>query len=79
MLYWVLRRRLAAWPAAATAALFAGVELVTPKIFPDALGHTQTELPAFPLAAALVGAHGLSFLIAWVSRSRTRRSKCVVS
>jgi apolipoprotein N-acyltransferase len=66
LLYWVVRRRLAAWPAAATAALFAGVELVTPKIFPDALGHTQTELPAFPLAAALVGAHGLSFLIAWV-------------
>ena len=66
LLYWVVRRRLVAWPAAATAALFVGVEFVTPKIFPDALAHTQTELPAFPLAAALVGTHGLSFLIAWV-------------
>jgi apolipoprotein N-acyltransferase len=63
----LLRRRLAVWPAAATAALFVVLELLVPKIFPDALGHTQIDVPGLPYAAALVGARGLSFFLAWMA------------
>lgn len=59
------RKRLAVWPAACTALVFASIELLTPKIFPDALGATQIDVPALPVAAALVGMRGLSFLLAW--------------
>jgi apolipoprotein N-acyltransferase len=64
-LAWRLRSRLERWPAAATAALFAIVERVVPKVFPDALAHTQINVPGLPAAAALVGTTGLSFLVAW--------------
>lgn len=64
---YLLRRRLAVWPAAATAALFAACEFVVPKVFPDVLSHSQIDLPALPFAAALVGAHGLSFAVAWAA------------
>jgi apolipoprotein N-acyltransferase len=81
----LLHARLAAWPAAATGALFAVIELLTPKVFPDALGYTQIDTPGLPAASALVGTRGLSFVLAWfaaclawypvrdrVSRSRRR-------
>ncbi len=57
--------RLARLPAAVTAAMFATLELVTPKVFPDALGYTQIDVPALPAASALVGTRGLTFLLAW--------------
>lgn len=66
-LVWWLRRRLAVWPAAVTAALFGACELVVPKIFPDALGHSQVDVPGLADSAALVGARGLSFVLAWIA------------
>jgi apolipoprotein N-acyltransferase len=65
VLLWWVRRPLTRWPAALCAALFTAVELAVPKIFPDTLGCTQVDVPALPAAAALVGTHGLSFLMAW--------------
>lgn len=61
----LLHKQLAVWPAAATAVLFAGIELLTPKVFPDALGYTQIDAPGLPAASALIGTRGLSFILAW--------------
>ena len=66
---WRFRRRLALAPAAASAALYTGCEIFVPRIFPDKLGHTQVDAPGLAHAASLVGAHGLSFLLAWISAS----------
>ncbi len=79
----LLNARLAVWPAALTAGLFASIELVTPKIFPDALGYTQIDVPALPAASSLVGTRGLSFILAWFAacvawyphQQRVRRSR----
>ena len=61
----LLGSHLARWPAVVTGGLFASLELVTPKIFPDALGYTQIDMPALPAASALVGTRGLTFILAW--------------
>ena len=68
----LLRRPLSRAPAAAWAALFVVVERGVPKIFPDALGNSAVDVPALPFAAALVGVHGLSFLMAWMGVSLGR-------
>jgi len=81
LLAWKLRNRLAVWPAASTAALYTALEIVVPKIFPDALGHSMVPLPVVPHASAWVGTYGLSFALAWCAAvlawrsDRTRRSR----
>ncbi len=69
VLAWRLRGRLRLAPAAATATLFTFCEILVPRIFPDKLGHTQVNTAALAHAASLVGAHGLSFLLAWIAAS----------
>lgn len=53
-------------------------EMVSPRIFPWHLGHTQLAVRSFALAASLAGAGLLSFVMVWVSSSLviaiTRRS-----
>jgi apolipoprotein N-acyltransferase len=60
-----LRRPLGRAPAAVGATLFTACEMLTPRIFPDKLGHTQVDAGALSFAAGLVGTHGLSFVLAW--------------
>lgn len=64
---WWLRKPLARLPAAWTAALFTLTELITPKVFPDVLAHSQIDVPAMASATALVGQYGVGFVIAWFS------------
>lgn len=69
---WVLRRGLRRAPAALTAAVYVGCEVVVPRIFPDKLGHSQIDAGPLPFAAALVGTHGLTFVLAWVGLALAR-------
>ena len=72
LLLWWLRRRLGRAPAALSAAVFVACEVLVPRIFPDKLGHSQIGAGALSFAVALVGTHGLSFLLAWTAFALAR-------
>lgn len=64
---WMWQRRLPGGPALGLATLFTLCEIVVPRIFPDKLGHTLIDVGSLPFAAALVGTHGLTFVMAWAA------------
>jgi len=72
LLFWILQKSplsSSLQKALLPAALCALIELISPRIFPDHIGHVFYETPLFNQVSDLFGVHGLTFLVVWTGAS----------